>query len=146
VNLADVNNLGVPIKGLKGKGAAWARQTGARLAEIHAAMRKLSRETRSVRGYDFALAVHARGRNGQRSLRWRLAGRPARHVNWADIVTRIVMLPPALAQWYRQAHVAALGLNYREMAVRHEMRLAERCRDEVSLADQAYEQVSARVR
>ena len=146
MNLADVNNLGVPIKGLKGKGAAWARQTRAHLNEIHAAMRELSRETRLVRGYDFALAVHARGRNGQRSLRWRLAGRPARHVNWADIVTRIVMLPPALAQWYRQAHAAALGLNYQEMATRHELRLAERCQDETTLADQAYEQASSRVR
>jgi len=146
VNLADVNNLGVPIKGFKGKGAAWARQTRAHLAEIHAAMLELSRATRSVRGHDYALTVHARGRNGQRSLRWRLAGRPARHVNWADIVTRIVMLPPALAQWYRQAHAAALGLNYQEMATRHELRLAERCQDETTLADQAYEQASSRVR
>jgi hypothetical protein len=36
-------------------------------------------------------------------------------------------LPPALAQWYRQAHAAALSLNHQEMAARHELRLAERC-------------------
>jgi hypothetical protein len=140
LNTADVNNRGVPIKGFKGKGAAWVNHTRAHLAEIHAAMQTLSRETRSVRGHDYALTVHARGRNGQRSLRWRLAGRPARHVTWAVIVPRIVLLPPALAQWYRQAHAAALSLNNREMAARHELRLAERCQDETSLADQSYEQ------
>lgn len=140
LNTADVNNRGVPIKGFKGKGAAWANHTRAHLAEIHAAMQTLSRETRSVRGHDYALTVHARGRNNQLFLRWRLAGRPARHVTWTAIVTRIVLLPPALAQWYRQAHAAALSLNYREMAARHELRLAERCQDETSLADQSYEQ------
>lgn len=137
---ADVNNRGVPIKGFKGKGAAWANLTRANLAKIHAAMQTLARETRSVRGHDYALTVHARGRNGQRSLRWRLAGSPARHVTWTAIVTRIVLLPPALAQWYRQAHATALSLNYREMAARHELRLAERCQDETSLVDQSYEQ------
>jgi hypothetical protein len=134
LNTADVNNRGVPIKGFKGKGAAWANQTRTNLAEIHAAMQTLSRETRSVRGHDYILTVHARGRNGQRSLRWRLAGRPAR------LVTRIVLLPPALAKWYRQAHAAALSLNYREMAARNELRLAERCQEETTLADQSYEQ------
>jgi hypothetical protein len=142
----DVSIPGVPIKGFKGKGAAWARQTRAKLAEIHAAMRALSRETRSVRGHDFALTVHARGRNGQRSLRWRLAGRPARHVTWTAIVAQIVLLPPALAQWYRQAHAAALSLNYQERAARHELRLAERCHDEATQADQIYEQALARGR
>ena len=137
---ADVNNRGVPIKGYKGKGAAWTNHARAHLAEIHVAMQALSRETRSVRGHDYILTVHARGRNGQRSLRWRLAGRPARHVTWAVIVPRIVLLPPALAQWYRQAHAAALSLNYREMAARHELRCAERCQDETTLADQSYEQ------
>ena len=146
MNLADVNNWGVPIKGFKGKGAAWARQTRAHLAEIHGAMRALSRETRSVRGHDYALSVHARGRNGQRSLRWRLAGRPARHVTWTAIVTRIVLLPPALAQWYRQAHGLALHLNYQERAARHEQRLAERCQDETTLADQTFEQALGRGR
>ena len=140
LNTTDVNNRGVLIKGFKGKGAAWAKHTRTNLAEIHAAMQALSRETRSVRGHDYALTVHARGRNGQRSLRWRLAGRPARHVTWSAIVTRIVLLPPALAQWYRQAHTAALSLNYREMAARHELRLAERCQDETRLAGQSYEQ------
>lgn len=140
LNSADVNNLGVVIKGFKGKGAAWVNHTCAHLAEIHAAMLALSRETRSVRGHDYILTVHARGRNGQRSLRWRLAGRPARHVTWVVIVTRIVLLPPALAQWYRQAHTAALSLNFREMAARHELRLAERCQDETTLANQSYEQ------
>lgn len=139
LNMADVNNRGVLIKGFKGKGAAWANHTRSHLAEIHAAMQALSRETRSVRGHDYILTVHARGRNGQCSLRWRLAGRPARHVTWTVIVTRIVLLPPALAQWYRQAHAAALSLNYREMAARHELRLAERCQDETTLADQFYE-------
>jgi len=90
--------------------------------------------------------VHARGRNGQRSLRWRLAGRPARHVTWTTIVAQIVLLPPALAQWYRRAHAAALSLNYREMAARHELRLAERCLDETTLADKTYGQALARVR
>ena len=141
LNKADVNNRGVAIKGFKGKGAAWANHTRAHLAEIHAAMLALSRETGSVRGHDYTLTVHARGRNGQRSLRWRLAGRPARHVTWTVIVTRIVLLPPALAQWYRQAHAAALSLNFQEMAARHELRLAERCQDETTLADQSYEQV-----
>ena len=141
LNTADVNNRGVPIKGFKGKGAAWANHTRAHLAEIHAAMRALSRETRSVRGHDYTLTVHARGRNGQRSLRWRLAGLLARHVTWTTIVSRIVLLPPALAQWYRQAHAAALSLNFQEMAARHELRLAERCQDETTLADQSYEQV-----
>ena len=140
----DVSTPGVPIKGFKGKGAAWARQTRDHLAEIHAAMKSLSRETRSVRGHDYALTVHARGRNGQRSLRWRLAGRTARHVTWTVIVPRIVLLPPALAQWYRQAHVAALSLNYRERAARHELRLAECCHDETTQADRSYEQALAR--
>lgn len=140
LNTDDVNNRGVAIKGFKGKGAAWANHARAHLDEIHAAMQALSRETRSVRGHDYTLAVHARGRNGQRSLRWRLASRPARHVTWAVIVNRIVLLPPALALWYRQAHAAALSLNYREMAARHELRLAERCQDETTLADQSYEQ------
>jgi hypothetical protein len=139
LNSADVNNRGVPIKGFKGKGAVWANHARAHLAEIHAAMQTLSRETRSVRGHDYILTVHARGRNGQRSLRWRLSGRPARHVSWTTIVAQIVLLPPALAQWYRQAHAAALSLNYQEMAARHELRLAERCQDETTLADQSYE-------
>lgn len=140
LNTDDVNNRGVAIKGFKGKGAAWANHARAHLAEIHSAMQALSRETRSVRGHDYTLTVHARGRNGQRSLRWRLAGRPARHVTWTAIVTRIVLLPPALTQWYRQAHAAALSLNYQEMAARHVLRLAERCQDETTLADQSYEQ------
>jgi hypothetical protein len=146
LNTADVNNGGVPIKGFKGKGAAWAKQARAQLAEIHAAMRALSRETRSVRGHDYALTVHARGRNGQRSLRWRLAGRPARHVTWTTIVAQIVLLPPALAQWYRQAHAAALSLNYRERAARHELRLADQYLEETTQADQTYGQALARVR
>ena len=140
LNMADVNTRGVAIKGFKGKGAAWANHTRAHLAEIHAAMQTLSRETQSVRGHDYILTVHARGRNGQRSLRWRLSGHSARHVTWTAIVTRIVLLPPALAQWYRQAHAAALSLNFQEKAARHELRLAERCQDETTLADQSYEQ------
>ena len=138
-----VSTWGVDIKGFKGKGGqaeAWARQARARLDGIHAAMRALSRETRAVGGHDFTLAVHARGRNSQLALRWRLAGRPARHVTWQAIASRVDGLPPALAQWYRQAHAAALSLNYREMAARHELRLAERCQDETTLADQSYEQ------
>ena len=133
----------VDIKGFKGKGGqaeAWARQVRARLAGVHGAMRVLARETRAVRGHDFNLAVHARGRNGQLVLRWRLTGRPARHVTWAAIAARVGMLPPALAQWYRRAHEAALLLNHQEMAVRHELRLAERCREEASLANLDHEQ------
>ena len=143
---ADVNNGGVPIKGFKGKGAAWANHARANLAEIHAAMQVLSRETRSVRGHDYTLTVHARGRNGQRSLRWRLAGRPARHVTWTVIVTRIVLLPPALAQWYWQAQAAALSLNYQERVARHELRLAERCREEARSANLDHEQAHAPIR
>jgi hypothetical protein len=80
-----VSTWGVDIKGFKGKGGqaeAWARETRARLAGIHGAMRSLARETRAVPGHDFTLAVHARGRNGQLALRWRLIGpaRPARHL------------------------------------------------------------------
>jgi hypothetical protein len=71
--------------------------------------------------------VHARGRNSQLALRWRLIGRPARHVTWQGIARRVDGLPPALAQWYRRAHAAALLLNHQEMAARHELRLAERC-------------------
>jgi len=129
-----VSTWGGVIKGFKGKGSqaeAWVRQVRARLAAIHAAMRSLARETRAVPGHDFTLAVHARGRNGQLALRWRLAGRPARHVTWAAIASRVDGLPPALAQWYRRAHAAALLLNHQEMAARHELRLAERCTEEM---------------
>lgn len=132
----------VDIKGFKGKGGqaeAWARQARARLDGIHAAMRALSRDTRTVRGHDFVLAVHARGRNGQLALRWRLTSRPARHVTWASIASRVDGLPPALAQWYRRAHGAALLLNHQEMAARHELRLAERCREETLLTNLDHE-------
>ena len=127
-----VRNWGVDIKGFKGKGSlseTWVRETRARLAGIHAAMRDLARETRTVPGHDFTLAVHARGRNGQFALRWRLTGRPARHITWAAIASRVDGLPPALARWYRRAHGAALLLNHQEQAARHELRLAERCRE-----------------
>ena len=129
-----VSTWGGVIKGFKGKGSqaeAWVRQVRARLAAIHAAMRSLARETRAVPGHDFTLAVHARGRNSQLALRWRLAGRPARHVTWQAIASRVDGLPPALAQWYRRAHAAALLLNHQEMAARHELRLAERCTEEM---------------
>ena len=134
-----VSTWGVDIKGFKGKGGqaeAWARQARARLDGIHAAMRALSRETRAVGGHDFTLAVHARGRNSQLALRWRLAGRPARHVTWQAIASRVDGLPPALAQWYRRAHAAALLLNHQEMAARHELRLAERCAVEMWRVEQ----------
>jgi len=133
-----VGTWGVDIKGFKGKGRqaeAWLRETLARLDGIQGAMRALSRETRAVQGHDFSLAVHARGRNGQLALRWRLTGRPARHVTWAEIASRVDGLPPALAQWYRRAHGTLLLLNHQEMAVRHELRLAERCREEAWLAN-----------
>lgn len=126
-----VSTQDMSIKGFKGKGAAWGNEIRARLAGIHAAMRALSRETRAVGGHDFTLAVHARGRNGQIALRWRLTGRPARHVTWAAIVGQVDVLPPTLADWYRQVHVAALCLNHQEMAARHELRLAQRFREEV---------------
>jgi hypothetical protein len=119
------------IKGFKGKGAAWTSETRARLAGIRNDMQALVRQTRAVRGHDYLLTVHVRKHNGQHALRWRLAGRPARHVNWAAIAGQVDLLPPALADWYRQAHVAALCLNHQEMAARHELRLAERYREEV---------------
>ncbi len=134
-----VSTWGVVIKGFKGKGGqaeAWVRQVRARLAGIHAAMRTLARETRAVGGHDFPLAVHARGRNGQLALRWRLIGQPARHVTWQGIARRVDGLPPALAQWYRWAHEAALLLNHQEMAARHELLLAERCAVEVWRVEQ----------
>lgn len=130
---------GMSLKGFKGKGAAWASQTRVELAEIHAAMHVLSQETRAVRGHDFALTVHSRGKNGQKFLRWRLAGSPPRHVTWEAIASQVAAQPPALAQWYRQANAAALTFNYQEMAVRHELRLAEQWQDELRQADRAYE-------
>lgn len=136
---AVVSTWGVVIKGFKGKGGqaeAWVRETRARLDGIHGAMRALARETGAVRGHDFTLAVHARGRNGQLALRWRLAVRPARHVTWQAITGRVDGLPPALAQWYRRAHAAALLLNHQEMAARHELRLAERCAVEMWRVEQ----------
>lgn len=132
-----VSTRGADVKGFKGKGSpseAWANEARARLAGIHAAMRDLSRETRAVPGHDFTLTVHARGRNGQLALRWRLTGRPARHVTWAALASRVDGLPPALGQWYRRAHGAALLLNHQEQAARHELRLAERYREMTSLA------------
>ena len=134
-----VSTWGVVIKGFKGKGGqaeAWVRETRARLAAIHTAMRSLARETRAVGGHDFTLAVHARGRNGQLALRWRLVGRPARHATWQAITGQVDGLPPALAMWYRRAHAAALLLNHREMAARHELRQAERCGEEVWRVEQ----------
>jgi hypothetical protein len=134
-----VSTWGADIKGFKGKGGqaeAWARQVRARLVGIHTAMLSLARETRAVPGHDFTLAVHARGRNSQLALRWRLIGRPARHVTWQGIARRVDGLPPALAQWYRRAHEAALLLNHQEMAARHELRLAERCAVEVWRVEQ----------
>jgi hypothetical protein len=144
-----VSTWGVGVKGFKGKGdqaEAWARQAHARLDEIHGAMRALARETRAVGGHDFTLVVHTRGRNGQLTLRWRLAGRPARHVTWAALASLVDSLPPALGQWYRRAHGAALLLNHQEMAMRHELRLAERCREEARLANLDQEQAHAPAR
>ena len=130
--LADVvSTADMSIKGFKGKGAAWANETRARLAAIRQDMQALARQTRAVRGHDYLLTVHVRKHNGQHALRWRLAGRPARHVTWAAIADQVDLLPPALADWYRQAHSAALCLNLQEMAARHELRLAERYREEV---------------
>ncbi len=126
-----VSTPDLSIKGFKGKGAAWAVETRARLAGIRQDMQALARQTRAVRGYDYLLTVHVRKHNGQLALRWRLAGRPARHVSWAAIAGQVDLLPPALADWYRQTHSAALCLNHQEMAVRHELRLAERYRMEV---------------
>lgn len=126
-----VSTPDMSIKGFKGKGAAWANETRARLAGIRKDMQALARQTRAVRGHDYLLTVHVRKHSGQHALRWRLAGRPARHVSWAAIVGKVDLLPPALADWYRQAHSAALCLNHQEMAARHELRLAERYREEV---------------
>ena len=148
--MASADVVSIPdmsIKGFKGKGAAWANEARARLAGVRKDMQALARQTRAVRGHDYLLTVHVRKHNGQHALRWRLAGRPARHVTWAAaIVTRIVLLPPALAQWYRQAHAAALSLNYRERAIRHELRLADQYLDETTHADRTYEQALARAR
>ena len=126
-----VSTPDMSIKGFKGKGAAWANETRARLAGIRQDMQALARQTKAVRGHDYLLTVHVRKHNGQHALRWRLAGRPARHVTWVVIVRQVVLLPPALADWYRRAHSAALCLNLQEMAARHELRLAERYREEV---------------
>jgi hypothetical protein len=126
-----VSTLDMSIKGFKGKGAAWANETRARLVGIRNDMQALARQTRAVRGHDYLLTVHVRKHNGQHALRWRLAGRPARHVSWTAIAGQVDVLPPALAAWYRQAHSAALCLNHQEMAARHELRLAERYREEV---------------
>ena len=126
-----VSTPDMSIKGFKGKGAAWANETRARLAGIRKDMHALARQTRAVRGHDYLLTVHIRKHNGQHALRWRLAGRPARHVSWTAIVGQVDVLPPALADWYWQAHSAALCLNHLEMAARHELRLAEHYREEV---------------
>ncbi len=126
-----VSTPDMSIKGFKGKGAAWANETRARLAGIRKDMQALARQTRAVRGHDYLLTVHVRKHNGQHVLRWRMAGRPARHVTWAAIAGQVDLLPPALADWYQRAHVAALCLNHQEMAARHELRLAERYREEV---------------
>lgn len=135
---------GMSPKGFKGKGAAWASLVRVQLAEIHAAMRVLSQETRAVSGHDFTLTVHSRGMNGQKFLRWRLAGSSPRHVTWEAIAAQVASQPPALAQWYRQANAAALTLNYQEMAVRHELRLAEQWQEELRQADLAYERAQSR--
>jgi len=133
----------VRLKGFKGKGAAWANQVRVQLSEIHSMMRALSQETRAVRGRDFVLTVHSRTKNGQKSLRWRLVGASSsRHVTWEAIVAQVAALPPALAQWYRQANAAAMTLNYQEMALRYELRLAEQWQDALRQADQAYERHS----
>ncbi len=132
--MASADVVSIPdmsIKGFKGKGAAWANEARARLAGVGKDMQALARQTQAVRGHDYLLTVHVRKHNGQHALRWRLAGRPARHVTWAAIVGQIDLLPPALADWYRQAHSAALCLNLQEMAARHELRLAGRYRKEV---------------
>jgi len=126
-----VSTPDMSIKGFKGKGAAWANETRARLAGIRKDMQALAQQTRVVRGHDYLLTVHVRKHNGQHALRWRLVGRPGRHVTWAAIAGQVDLLPPALADWYRQVNSAALCLNHQEMAVRHELRLAERYRMEV---------------
>jgi hypothetical protein len=132
--MASADVVSIPdmsIKGYKGKGAAWANEARARLAGVREDMQALARQTQAVRGHNYLLTVHVRKHNGQHALRWRLAGRPARHVSWAAIADQVDLLPPALADWYRQAHSAALCLNHQEMAARHELRLAERYREEV---------------
>lgn len=133
----------VAIKGFKGKGAAWVSQARAQLAEIHAAMHALSKETRAIRGHDFTLVVHTRGKSGQKCLRWRLSGTPPRHVTWEAIVSQVAALPTALAQWYRQANAAALVLNHQEMVARHELRMALQLQDLQRHADHAYERICA---
>ena len=126
-----VSTPDMSIKGFKGKGAAWVNETRVRLAGIRKDMQALARQTRAVRGHDYLLTVHVRKHNGQHALRWRLAGRPARHATWAAIAGQVNVLPPALADWYRQVNSAALCLNHQEMAARYELRLAERYREEV---------------
>jgi hypothetical protein len=68
------------------------------------------------------------GRHSARRLRWRCSDWS--FTTWRRLHPALAQLPPVLGQWYRERNSAALTLNCREQAARHELGVIFRLKKE----------------
>lgn len=118
----------VDLKPFKGRGAGRRlREAQEAVDKIHEEMRQLAELSKSVKGRQIYLTVHARASSGQASLRWRRAGTVEKtsHIAWRDLEQWLAPLEWELAQWYRTTNATAVALNEQEKDARAALRTAE---------------------
>ena len=121
-------------KGFKGKGTPRQRmrKVEAQLALVHARMRQLKVESRTMQTRHFALDLYTKRATRTMTLRWRMVR--GEHALWErDIAPLLPRFPVELQAWYRKLHHQAQILNVEERCLRYVhhalKRLTERLRE-----------------
>lgn len=122
-----------PLKGKAHAVRQWVTTAEQRLAAVHEDMESLRQQTKDLVSGEspWSLDIYSITKRGAKSLRWRMVG--GAHSRWDRIVPLLSHLPPASAQWYREANIRAAVLNAQEQAARYEIKTAKRLEQSLGL-------------
>lgn len=113
----------VDVKGLKGRGVHRAvAQARADVDSIVAEMLRLVRVTRERGPALLYLCIHKRAGTEQHSVRWRAAGREARHLSWDSLRDVLKDAHSNERAFYLGLDLQARELNQREKVARNHLK------------------------
>lgn len=117
----------VDVKALTGRGGLAAlRQGVASLDEVAEKMRRLSEQSKTVKGVGAYLVVHQRSSRGSVFLRWRQRLGANRHLSWEELEEIASNLPGDLRAWCIRASREAQLLNEEHLQLRSKIKIARR--------------------